>query len=88
MKIFVYISILLALAGNAYGDCNCLEPFYQDKIDLLTRYTACLERCFVSKINALEIQLDRAESRTSELEADVERLKERIKRLEDRISNN
>lgn len=88
MKIFVYLTVLLALAGNGYAGCNCLEPFYKDKMDLLTRYTACLERCFVTKMDALETLLNKSEARIIELDSEVDRLNERIKQLEDSLSSN
>ena len=88
MKIFIYLTILLALAGNGYAGCDCLEPFYKDKIDLLTRYTACLERCFVSRMDALETLLNKSEARILELDSEVDRLNEQIKQLESSLSGN
>ena len=87
MKVLIYLIITLSIAGNLHADCDCREPFYKDKIDLLTRYTACLEQCYNSKIAALETRLKSAESRISELEAEVDRLGVNMKTLEEALSN-
>ena len=80
--------MIMSIAGTLHAECNCLQPFYKDKIDLLTRYTACLEQCYNSKIEALENRVNQSESRIGVLEAEIERLNETIKQLEGRISNN
>jgi|GEM_PF-6191778 len=87
MKVIVYILILLSIAGNLHADCDCLEPFYKDKIDLLTRYTACLEKCYNARIDSLETRLNSAESRISELEAEVDRIGVKMKTLQEALSN-
>lgn len=87
MKVLIYLIITLSIAGNLYADCDCLEPFYKDKIDLLTRYTACLEKCYNARIDSLDTRLNSAESRISELKAEVDRLGVKVKTLEEALSN-
>jgi hypothetical protein len=83
MKRILYGAIvLLLIAGDGYAECNCRQPFYKDMIDLLTRYTACLERCYNQQIETLTHRIDGHEKTILELEAGNVRLEERIREIE------
>ncbi len=79
-------AILLAFNKIAMGACDCRQPAYQDKIDFLTRYTACLEQCYNSQFESFRLQIDAYGRRVTDLETELDRLRGRIKELESEAS--
>ena len=80
------LAILLAFNDSAMGACDCRQPAYQNKIDFLTRYTACLEQCYNSQFESFKLQIDGYDQRISDLELEIDRLRGRIKELESEAS--
>ena len=79
-------AILLLFNDIAIGACECRQPAYQDKIDFLTRYTACLEQCYNSKFESFKLQIDAYGRRVTDLETELDRLRGRIRELENEAS--
>ena len=79
-------AILLLFNGIAIGACECRQPAYKDKIDFLTRYTACLEQCYNSQFESFKLQIDGYDQRISDLELEIDRLRGRIEGLESEAS--
>ena len=84
--LLILIAVMLA-AGNAVAECDCKQPAYKDHIDFLTRYTACLEECFSTRIQHIQHDLKTAEQRISDQDAEIERLNLRIRNLENQGSS-
>ena len=92
MKVFavillVSVAILIGV-DHAWAGCGCRQPAYKDQMDYVTRYMACLDDCFITQMQQIRLQIQAADQRVSDLEAQIDRLKLKIIKLEgDRTSD-
>ena len=89
-KSFYTILILLftiLIPNAAVAECNCKQPAYKDEIDFLTCYTACLEECFSTQFEQIRLKIDSAGARITDLEAQIDRLNSKVKKLEAELTS-
>ena len=87
LGLFLIIIAVMLTAGNSVAECDCKQPAYKDHIDFLTRYTACLEECFSTRIQHIQHDLKTAAQRITDQDAEIERLNLRIRNLENKGSS-
>ena len=75
------ILALLFAADNALAGCDCRLPAYKDQMDFFTRYVTCLDDCLNAQLQQIRLENRAVDRRLSDLEAEIERLNRKIKRL-------
>ena len=76
------ISAVVFTVVNAHAGCNCRQPAYKDQMDYVTRYLACLDDCLNDQMQQIRRGIETADQRISALEAEIDQLNRKIKKLE------
>jgi TolA-binding protein len=80
--ILVIAVITVFATGYALAACDCRQPAYQDQIDFVTRYTLCLDDCLNAQMEQIRLDSKTTDQRLSDLEAQIDQLNLKIRRLE------